>query len=72
MGTVEYQDGTTETEVFSGTDSEVRKGLYRQHAKALRTPGVTLIRQWPRIGRNDTCPCGSGAKFKKCHLAMAG
>ncbi len=21
-----------------------------------------------KIGRNDTCPCGSGKKFKKCHL----
>ena len=20
-------------------------------------------------GRNDTCPCGSGKKYKKCHLA---
>lgn len=20
----------------------------------------------PKIGRNDPCPCGSGAKFKKC------
>ena len=20
----------------------------------------------PQIGRNDTCPCGSGKKFKKC------
>jgi hypothetical protein len=20
------------------------------------------------IGRNDTCPCGSGKKFKKCHM----
>jgi len=19
-------------------------------------------------GRNDTCPCGSGKKYKKCHL----
>jgi preprotein translocase subunit SecA len=24
----------------------------------------------PRIGRNDTCPCGSGLKFKKCHGAL--
>jgi hypothetical protein len=23
----------------------------------------------PRIGRNDPCPCGSGRKYKKCHLA---
>lgn len=26
--------------------------------------------KWPngKIGRNDTCPCGSGLKYKKCHL----
>jgi preprotein translocase subunit SecA len=22
----------------------------------------------PRVGRNEPCPCGSGKKFKKCHL----
>jgi preprotein translocase subunit SecA len=22
----------------------------------------------PKIGRNDPCPCGSGKKYKKCHL----
>lgn len=22
-----------------------------------------------RVGRNELCPCGSGAKFKKCHLS---
>src|SRR5882762_7872880 len=21
----------------------------------------------PTVGRNDSCPCGSGLKFKKCH-----
>ena len=21
-----------------------------------------------KVGRNDPCPCGSGLKFKKCHL----
>ena len=24
-----------------------------------------------KIGRNDICPCGSGKKFKKCHLGVA-
>ena len=23
----------------------------------------------PRVGRNTPCPCGSGRKYKKCHLA---
>ena len=22
----------------------------------------------PQVGRNDPCPCGSGKKYKKCHL----
>lgn len=22
-----------------------------------------------KVGRNDSCPCGSGKKFKKCHLS---
>lgn len=22
----------------------------------------------PKVGRNDPCPCGSGLKYKKCHL----
>ncbi len=28
------------------------------------------IRVEPKIGRNDTCPCGSGKKYKSCHGAM--
>jgi hypothetical protein len=24
----------------------------------------------PKVGRNDPCPCGSGRKYKKCHLAI--
>ncbi len=25
-----------------------------------------IVREEPRVGRNDVCPCGSGKKFKKC------
>ncbi|MGD0769115.1 MAG: SEC-C metal-binding domain-containing protein [Tepidisphaeraceae bacterium] len=27
----------------------------------------TIVREAPKIGRNDPCPCGSGKKYKKCH-----
>lgn len=27
-----------------------------------------FIRETPKVGRNDPCPCGSGKKFKKCCL----
>jgi preprotein translocase subunit SecA len=26
----------------------------------------TIKRDLPKVGRNDTCPCGSGKKYKKC------
>ena len=26
----------------------------------------------PKTGRNDPCPCGSGKKFKKCHMGREG
>ncbi|WP_198133811.1 preprotein translocase subunit SecA [Anaeromyxobacter dehalogenans] len=29
----------------------------------------TVVRQHPKVGRNDPCPCGSGKKYKKCHGA---
>lgn len=30
-------------------------------------PVKQVIREEPKIGRNDPCHCGSGKKFKKCH-----
>jgi preprotein translocase subunit SecA len=29
----------------------------------------TIVREAPKVGRNDPCPCGSGKKYKKCHGA---
>lgn len=26
----------------------------------------TVVREAPKVGRNDSCPCGSGKKYKKC------
>ncbi len=26
----------------------------------------TIVREAPKVGRNDVCPCGSGKKYKKC------
>ncbi len=29
-------------------------------------PKTPVIRDAPKIGRNDPCVCGNGRKFKKC------
>jgi len=26
-----------------------------------------IVRETPKVGRNEPCPCGSGLKYKKCH-----
>jgi preprotein translocase subunit SecA len=30
--------------------------------------GVEIRRDAPKVGRNDPCPCGSGKKYKQCHM----
>ncbi|WP_420236264.1 PIN domain-containing protein [Telmatobacter bradus] len=33
-----------------------------------RRTSASLNSDPPKVGRNDPCPCGSGKKYKKCHL----
>jgi len=37
-------------------------------AEPARAAGPAPVRALPRVGRNDPCPCGSGRKYKKCHM----
>jgi preprotein translocase subunit SecA len=36
-------------------------------AAAMPNVGVPQLRDAPKVGRNDPCPCGSGKKYKQCH-----
>ncbi|MDP4669691.1 MAG: SEC-C metal-binding domain-containing protein, partial [Burkholderiaceae bacterium] len=31
---------------------------------------MPVRRDFPKVGRNDPCPCGSGKKYKVCHGAL--
>ncbi len=45
--------------------------FHKQDGEWLYTKGEveSSIQEVIKLGRNDLCPCGSGAKFKKCCLA---
>lgn len=47
--------------------------LTKKQADQLRRASRATAKQRRRgkVGRNEPCPCGSGLKFKKCHLDMA-
>ena len=34
--------------------------------KPLNLGEEPIVRDTPKIGRNDPCPCGSGKKYKRC------
>jgi preprotein translocase subunit SecA len=42
------------------------KNFEHESANEPEKPHAAL-RQGPKVGRNDACPCGSGKKFKQCH-----
>jgi preprotein translocase subunit SecA len=62
-------------------EEEVRKQMQFQHAEISALAGdeegsempappaqpATFVREEPKVGRNDPCPCGSGKKYKQCH-----
>jgi preprotein translocase subunit SecA len=39
-----------------------------QVVKKQKGKGTELKRDAPKVGRNDPCPCGSGKKYKHCHM----
>ncbi|MFZ1101316.1 MAG: SEC-C metal-binding domain-containing protein [Hyphomicrobiaceae bacterium] len=46
-----------------------RHALDLNEAKA--AAAAISVRQAPKVGRNDPCPCGSGKKYKKCCIDQA-
>ena len=50
--------------------SEASAGIMGEGPTIAERAGIgrePVVRQTPKVGRNDPCPCGSGKKFKKCH-----
>lgn len=42
-------------------------GQSAEDGQAPEAKKAAPVRVAPKTGRNDTCPCGSGKKFKQCH-----
>ncbi len=53
-----------------GERTEAPKAITPEPAPA--APAAPVHRPRPKIGRNDPCWCGSGKKYKKCHMLADG
>ncbi len=60
---------TTREEVGGGAQQQQQQQIESQGAPIQQKvePVQQVVRQDPKIGRNDACPCGSGKKYKNCH-----
>ncbi len=54
-----------EAPALTAPQSPPRLGQPRAPLRA--EPVTPYVRQQPKVGRNQPCPCGSGKKFKHCH-----
>jgi len=45
-----------------------KKDEVEERERLAAMPKQPYRREEPRVGRNDPCPCGSGKKYKKCHM----
>lgn len=77
---VQRQDEAAEIERRRREDA-ARQQVAFEHAQASATsedgaapPAAkpqTVVREAPKVGRNDPCPCGSGKKYKQCHGTLS-
>jgi preprotein translocase subunit SecA len=44
-----------------------RRSCATDHAAAAVERNPNDPTSWGKVGRNETCPCGSGKKYKHCH-----
>jgi len=60
----------------AGQDAAARGGFgsggnsLEAEPRAAAPPAAPFVRQVPKVGRNEMCPCGSGKKYKHCHGAL--
>jgi len=60
-----YEISSVVHEQLSGYD-HLTSEMAAQSAQGAMARPQTIVRDVPKVGRNDPCPCGSGKKYKKC------
>lgn len=60
----DYSQYRASKESLPGQEEARRAASAPQGEKQRPMP---VVKNGPKVGRNDLCPCGSGKKYKNCH-----
>jgi preprotein translocase subunit SecA len=52
---------------MAGAETLARHGIGSAGSAAVAARNPQDPKTWGKVGRNESCPCGSGKKFKHCH-----
>jgi preprotein translocase subunit SecA len=58
------------TGVQVGMDDDQQQAIENSEASGAKPEPIRNME--PTVGRNDPCPCGSGKKYKNCHMRKGG
>ncbi|MDQ5938698.1 MAG: hypothetical protein QG603_528 [Patescibacteria group bacterium] len=53
---------------FCGAIKKKEVFFYKEDREAFKLFNWMVFKPYEKLGRNDICACGSGKKFKRCHL----
>ena len=77
LAKVQLREESEVDELEKRQQEAAQRDLELQHAAALSAEQQansqepqernTFVREQPKVGRNEPCPCGSGKKYKQCH-----
>ncbi len=65
--TAYFQEGEEEKALHEKAEFQKIDGTWF-YIRALRQGPAPIKKTEATVGRNDPCPCGSGKKYKQCHL----
>lgn len=57
-----------ESKTVPAANADARARLDAHEAVSRTLKAGPYVRTTKKIGRNEKCPCGSGKKYKKCHM----
>ena len=58
-----WEESAAVHEEYDATRAQMEAGVAGSQQGEKVKP---IVREEPKVGRNDPCPCGSGKKFKAC------
>src|SRR6185295_15265893 len=65
--TAYYKEGDKELALHEKAEFQKVEGTWL-YTRAVRQGPAPIKTTEAKVGRNDPCPCGSGKKYKQCHL----